>query len=55
MAGAHSQYAKAAELARGIPLLKDKDAKAIFDALERVNRGRYENTLIDQAKDTGGS
>ncbi|MCU0730672.1 MAG: hypothetical protein MUE84_03700 [Hyphomonas sp.] len=55
MPGAHSQYARAAELARGIPLLKDKDAKAIFDALERVNRGRYENTLIDQARDDGGS
>ncbi|MBA3069465.1 MAG: hypothetical protein FP825_13420 [Hyphomonas sp.] len=54
MAEAHSQYARAAELARAIPLLKDKDAKAIFDALERVSRGRYEDNLIDRAKDTGG-
>ncbi|MEX1252392.1 MAG: hypothetical protein WEA77_14525 [Hyphomonas sp.] len=52
---AHSQYARAAELARAIPLLKEKDAKPIFDALERVNRGRYDNSLIDRAKDTGGS
>ena len=55
MAFAHSQYAHAAELARGIPLLKDKDAKPIFDALERVSRGRYEDNLIERAKDTGGS
>ena len=55
LATAHSQYAHAAELAKQIPLLKDKDAKPIFDALTRVNQGRYENTLIDQAKDTGGS
>ncbi|MDP3459393.1 MAG: hypothetical protein Q8S09_08975 [Hyphomonas sp.] len=55
LAAAHSQYAHAAELARQIPLLKDKDAKPIFDALTRVNQGRYENTLIDRAKDTGGS
>ena len=55
IATAHSQYAHAAELAKQIPLLKDKDAKPIFDALTRVNQGRYENTLIDQAKDTGGS
>jgi hypothetical protein len=55
MAGAHSQYARAAELAKQIPLLKDKDAKVIFDALARVNRGRRENTLIDKAIDVGGS
>jgi hypothetical protein len=54
LAEAHSQYARAAELARGVPLLKDKDAKAIFDALERVNRGRYEDNLIEQAADPGG-
>jgi len=52
---AHAQYARAAELARGIPLLKDKDAKPIFDALGRVSQGRYDNMLIDQAKDPGGS
>jgi hypothetical protein len=55
LAEAHSQYARAAELARGIPLLKDKDAKPIFNALERINRGRYEGNLIEQAKDPGGS
>jgi hypothetical protein len=55
MAEAHSQYARAAELARAIPLLTDKDAKPIFEALERVSRGRYEDTLIERAKDTGGS
>lgn len=55
LATAHSQYAHAAELAKKIPLLKDKDAKPIFDALTRVNQGRYENTLIERAKDTGGS
>ncbi len=55
LAEAHSQYAHAAELAKQIPLLKDKDAKPIFDALTRVNQGRYENTLIDRAKVTGGS
>jgi hypothetical protein len=52
---AHAQYAKAAELARGIPLLKDKDAKAIFDALGRVSKGRYDDILINQAQDAGGS
>lgn len=55
MAEAHSQYARAAELARAIPLLMDKDAKPIFEALERVSRGRYEDALIERAKDTGGS
>lgn len=52
---AHAQYAKAAELARGIPLLKDKEAKAIFDALGRVSQGRYDDMLIERAKDAGGS
>ncbi|MEQ9506018.1 MAG: hypothetical protein RLO80_07080 [Hyphomonas sp.] len=55
LADAHLQYARAAELAGNIPLLKDKDAKAIFDALTRINRGRYEGNLIEQAKDSGGS
>ncbi|OZB14955.1 MAG: hypothetical protein B7X53_12640 [Hyphomonas sp. 34-62-18] len=48
---AHLLYAQAAEIARGIPLLKDKDAKPIFDALGRVSQGRYENSLIDQVQD----
>jgi hypothetical protein len=51
---AHAQYAKAAELAQQIPLLKDKDAEAIFDALSRVSQGRHDDTLIDRAKDAGG-
>ncbi len=55
LAGAHSQYARAAELARAIPLLQDKDAKPIFNALTRINRGRYEGSLIELAKDPGGS
>lgn len=55
LATAQSQYAHAAELAKKIPLLKDKDAKPIFEALARINQGRYDNTLIEQAKDTGGS
>lgn len=52
---AHLLYAEAAEIARGTPLLKDKDAKPIFDALTRISRGRYENSLIDQAPKPGGS
>lgn len=46
---AHLLYAQAAEIARGVPLLKDKDAQPIFEALDRISRGRYENSLIDQA------
>lgn len=53
LSGAHAQYARAAELARAIPLLKDKDAKPIFDALSRVSRGRYEENLIDRAASSG--
>lgn len=51
---AHLLYAEAAEIARGIPLLRDKDAKPIFDALGRISRGRYENSLIDKVRDPGG-
>lgn len=47
--GAHLLYAEAADIARGIPLLRDRDARAIFDSLGRVSRGRHENTLIDRA------
>lgn len=53
LAGAHAQYARAAELARAIPLLKDKDAQPIFDALARVSRGRYEDGLINRATGSG--
>lgn len=51
---AHLLYAEAAEIARGIPLLRDRDAKPIFDALGRISRGRYENSLIEQVRDPGG-
>lgn len=51
---AHALYAEAAEIARAIPLLRDKDAKAIFDSLGRVSRTRHENTLIDQAVGDAG-
>lgn len=51
---AHLLYAEAAEIARGIPLLKDKDAKAIFQSLDRISRGRYDNSLIDRAPKPGG-
>jgi hypothetical protein len=51
---AHLLYAEAAEIARATPLLKDKDAKAIFQSLERISRGRYDNSLIDQAPKPGG-
>lgn len=47
--GAHLLYAEAAEIARTIPLLRDRDAQAIFASLSRISRGRHENTLIDQA------
>lgn len=52
--GAHLLYAEAAEIARGIPLLRDRDARAIFDSLGRVSRGRHESTLIDQATGAPG-
>ncbi|PKP82205.1 MAG: hypothetical protein CVT79_07915 [Alphaproteobacteria bacterium HGW-Alphaproteobacteria-18] len=51
---AHLLYAQAAEIARSIPLLRDKDAKPIFDALGRISQGRYENSLIDQVRGPGG-
>jgi len=52
---AHSQYAKAAELTRTSPLLKGKTANGIFDALSRVSKGRYDNILIEEVQDRGGS
>lgn len=47
---AHLIYAEAAEIARAIPLLKDKDAKPIFEALARISQGRHEETLIERAQ-----
>lgn len=54
LAGAHLLYAQAAEIARGIPLLRDRDARPIFDALARVSQGRYEDQLIDGARNPRG-
>ena len=47
MATAQARYARAAEIARKIPLLKDKAARPIFSALERVSNRRLDDTLID--------
>lgn len=55
LAGAHSQYAHAAELAKQVPLLKDKDAKAIFESLTRISQGRNADSLINQAQFTSGN
>lgn len=52
--GAHALYAEAAEIARGIPLLRDRDAQPIFEALTRVSRGRYEEGLIGRAQAPAG-
>lgn len=49
MATAQTLYAEAAELARGIPLLKDKKARPIFEALERVSDRRRDSAVIDRA------
>ncbi len=51
MATAQAQYAKAAEIARAIPLLKDKKARPIFEALERVSDRRRDGAVIDRATD----
>ena len=47
MSYAQAQYAEAARIARTIPLLNDKAARPIFDALERVSNRRFDDTLID--------
>jgi len=52
--GAHALYAEAAEIARGIPLLRDRDARPIFEALTRVSQGRYEEGLIGRAQAPAG-
>lgn len=47
MATAQLRYARAAELTRSVPLLKDKKARPIFDALERVSGRRMDDALIN--------
>lgn len=47
MATAQLRYARAAEIARGIPLLKDRKARPIFEALERVSGRRMDDALLD--------
>ena len=49
MATAQARYARAAELASQIPLLKDKLASPIFKALERVSGRRMDETFLDNA------
>jgi hypothetical protein len=55
METAQLRYARAAELASGIPLLKDKKARPIFDALERMSGRRYDEMLLDGSLPTSGS
>jgi hypothetical protein len=55
METAQLRYARAAELASGIPLLKDKKARPIFDALERVSGRRYDEMLLDGSLPKSGS
>jgi len=49
METAQLRYARAAELASQIPLLKDKKAQPIFDALSRVSTRRMDSTFLDKA------
>jgi len=44
---AQLRYARAAEIAQTIPLLKDKKARPIFSALERVSGRRMDDALIN--------
>ena len=55
METAQLRYARAADLASGIPLLKDKKARPIFDALERVSGRRYDEMLLDGSLPKSGS
>jgi hypothetical protein len=55
METAQLRYARAAELASGIPLLKDKKAQPIFEALERVSGRRYDDMLLDGTLPKSGS
>ncbi len=47
MATAQVRYARASELASSIPLLKDKKAQPIFDALERISNRRIDEKLLE--------
>jgi Tfp pilus assembly protein PilF len=47
METAQLRYARAAELASRIPLLKYKKARPIFVALERVSGRRMDDTFLD--------
>ncbi|MAB10291.1 hypothetical protein [Hyphomonas sp.] len=47
METAQLRYARAADIASHIPLLKDKKARPIFDALERVSGRRMDDTFLD--------
>jgi len=49
METAQLRYARAAELASQIPLLKDKTARPIFDALARVSGRRMDDQFLDNA------
>lgn len=49
MLTAQDRYARAAEIAKNIPLVKDKLAKPIFKSLERVSGQRLDDLLIDTA------
>ena len=55
METAQLRYARAAELASQIPLMNDKSAKPIFDALERVSGRRYDEQLLDASTPKSGS
>ncbi|MEZ5953022.1 MAG: hypothetical protein R3C13_01830 [Hyphomonas sp.] len=47
MATAQARYARAAEIAAAIPLLKDKQAQPIFSALERVSGRRMDDLFLN--------
>lgn len=49
MQTAQERYARAAEITKSIPLVKDKMTKSIFTALERVSGQRHNDLLIDNA------
>jgi hypothetical protein len=55
METAQLRYARAAELASGIPLLKTKKAQPIFDALARVSGLRNDDVLINGNPPPAGS
>ncbi|HPE47650.1 MAG TPA: hypothetical protein PLR76_04605 [Hyphomonas sp.] len=52
MTTAQLRYARAAEIAQHIPLLKDQQAQPIFDALARVSGRRMDDTFLNRATDS---